>query len=920
MNTFIQDVLLDLSAKEKDFSELVFVLPNKRSGIALKSEIVSVSLKMQFAPRILAIEQFVQEISELRPISPTGLLIETYRAYLATSLQETPESFEQFLNWGPRLIQDFVEIDRYLIEVESLFKSILQLKSIEAFGQDPKTPLVSNYLQFWEQLLPIYHHLNKTLVESGEGHQGLMYRIALENLENYLNEHQSKEFVFLGFNALNASEEIIFQELLSLEMGTIYWDSDHYFLNNEMEEAGLFMRRYFSSWKFYKQETPLGIQSHFTSPKKIRTIETPKSVGQAKYVGGLIKSLWDKNRCENTAVVLADETLLLPLLTALPDEIDVVNITMGFPLKATPVAGLLSSIFNLQTNKEKEGFYYKYVLSILSNPLLESLVSPSNRYWINDMTGFIQEQNLVLITIDQLKLEAHENLEWIDLIFSSWENPEQALGRLVTLIEHMKNGLNQKTHSDFFTLECLYKFFTLLNSLKLELTGFSGIQSIKTLEHLYKNMMEEATLDFKGEPLKGLQIMGILESRVLDFETVIITSVNEGILPAGKHQNSFIPYDVKCAFDLPTIKEKDAIYAYHFYHLIQRASEVFIVCDSVVDRLNGGEPSRYSLQLDVGRVHQIERIKAIAQTPMQTKPRLIIQKTPEIIKLLNELGSHGYSPSGLTLYIRDPLKFYQKYVLGLEESDEVEESMASRTFGNAIHNTLEALYKPFQNKFLSEQSLVSMTSQVPSLAERYFKDQLKGADIKTGKNLLTFEIGKHYILQLINEDLKLIQQGDSVKIISTEEKFEAPIPLLDLPVQVKIRGKIDRVDQLNGVTRIIDYKTGNRITNNSLQIKDWSSLNNDYDKYHKCFQILCYAYLWHANHPETSCVEGGIFALKNISSGLIKLGMPTEDGKSNSHNIDGKVLDQFEQILSELVLKIHNPKIPFETTGKQETS
>ncbi len=301
---------------------------------------------------------------------------------------------------------------------------------------------------------------------------------------------------------------------------------------------------------------------------------------------------------------------------------------------------------------------------------------------------------------------------------------------------------------------------------------------------------------------------------------------------------------------------------------------------------------------------------------MQTKPRLIIQKTPEITKLLNELGSHGYSPSALTLYIRDPLKFYQKYVLGLEESDEVEESMAARTFGNAIHNTLEALYRPFQNQFLSEQSLVSMTSQIPNLAERFFKDQLKGADIKAGKNLLSFEIGKHYILQLINEDLKLIQRGDSVKIISIEEKFEAPIPLLDLPVQIKIRGKIDRVDQLNGVTRIIDYKTGSRITNNSLQIKDWSDLIYDYDKYHKCFQILCYAYLWRANHPETSCVEGGIFALKNISSGLIKLGLASENDKTNSYNIDSRVLDQFEQILSELVLMIHNPKIPFETTEK----
>ena len=209
-----------------------------------------------------------------------------------------------------------------------------------------------------------------------------------------------------------------------------------------------------------------------------------------------------------------------------------------------------------------------------------------------------------------------------------------------------------------------------------------------------------------------------------------------------------------------------------------------------------------------------------------------------------------------------------------------------------------------------------MTSQVPLLAERFFRDQMKGADIKTGKNLLAFEIGKHYILQSIQEDLKLIQQGDSLKIISVEEKFEALIPLSGLPFQVKIRGKIDRVDQLNGITRIIDYKTGSQITASSLKIKDWSSLTNDYDKYHKCFQILCYAYLWRANHPNTNSVEGGVFALKNISLGLIRLGIPSEDGKTYSHSIDRAVLDQFEQILSELVLTIHNPKIPFATSEK----
>lgn len=913
MNSFILDVLNDLHRKEKDISELFFVLPNKRSGVILKNELAAFSKEFQFAPSILSVEEFVQEISDLQLVSPTRLLIETYKAYRSTTTSENPESFDQFLNWGPRLIQDFIEIDRYLIDVDDLFKGIMQLKSIEAFGKDPKTPMVRNYLKFWDQLLPIYDELRATLIRNGFGHQGLMYRQALEHLESYLNLNEVNKYVILGFNALNASEEIIFKELLSHEMAEVYWDNDQYFLDNEVEEAGLFMRGYFNSWPYYQNHPVLGIHNHYTSPKSIRSVETPKSVGQAKFVGGLIKTLWQKNKCHNTAIVLADETLLIPLLTALPDEVDVVNITMGFPLKSTPVAGLIASLFDLQTNGKDNQYYYKYIINVLSNPLIHGLFNTNHSHWINDVIVYIHEQNLTFVSVDQLKLKAPENSDWIDLIFGSWQTPSKALDHLILLIEQIKHKSSKNSRVDILILECLYKFYTLFNSLKIDIDTFEGMESIKTLEHLYTNLLEEATLDFKGEPVKGLQIMGILESRVLDFETVIVTTVNEGVLPAGKQQHSFIPYDVKRAFDLPTIKEKDAIYAYHFYHLMQRASEVYLIYDAVVDRLQGGECSRYLLQLEVGGIHTIQRTKAVAETPLQQEQSLSVSKSALALESLKELGSYGYSPSALTLYIKDPLLFYRRYLLGLKETNELEESMAARTFGNAIHNTLEALYKPLKGAQLSASTLAQMRSQAASLAEIFFKEEMKGADIKSGKNLLTFEVGKHYIFQLIDEDLRMIKEGNSIKIVCIEEKLEAYIPISSIPYKIKLRGKIDRVDEFNGRTRVIDYKTGSNITASSLKIKDWSALGSNYDKYHKCFQILCYAYIWKANNPKTISLEGGVYALKNMSLGFLKLGIPEEDSKSFHFDLDAVVLNRFEKTLIDLISSIHDSTVPFES-------
>lgn len=914
MTSFIRGVLIDLKSKKVDFTKLVFILPSKRAGIVLKNELTKLQKTTFFAPEIMSIEKFVEELSNLKAISNIELLFGFYKVYQKNTEKEFQESFDSFSKWAQVILQDFNEIDRYLIKPEFIFDYLYQIQKINKNHwslDNNQSDFTKRYLKFWSQLSLFYEEFSSMLHNSGVGYQGLIYREAVENIENYMQGNETKKHVFLGFNALNKSESTIIQELLQNGLAEIYWDIDSAFINSKTHNAAHFVNLHKKNWNYYKNNSFNWISENYTKQKDIHIIGVPQNIGQAKVVGEILLEKLQTDDLENTALILADETLLIPMLNSLPTNIDAVNITMGFPLKNTPFTPLFEQLIKIHS-QNNSSFYYKDIIAILSHQYIRPLFETPRNNKADDLIAHIQENNLVFVTKLKLIDISKEFKEVILLLFGNWDNnPKIGLTNILSLIMMIKSAYSSKTKSAL-TLEYLYRFNEVFNIISELSNKYKVITSLKVLQGLFKEIVSSETLDFQGEPLQGLQIMGMLESRVLDFETVIITSVNEGILPSGKNTNSLIPFDVKIETGLPTYNEKDAIYTYHFYRILQRAKNVYLVYNTEVEALNGGEKSRFITQLEVEKIHNINTKLIVPKISKIDLTLKAISKNEEIISKLKSVAESGFSPSSLTTFIRNPIDFYNEKVLGVKETDDVEEIVAAKTLGTIIHNTLEEFYKPFEGVFLDVEIIKSMVLKVNNTVEKNFLDVYKQGDITKGKNLIVFEIAKRYVSNFLYQEIEALKDGNTIKIISVESDLSIPIEIAELNFPIKLKGKVDRVDEYNGTTRIIDYKTG-KVEQNKVQLENWKDITSDYDKYSKSFQVLSYALMLSVEKRFSNKTEAGIISFKNLKSGFIKFGkLNLENGKIVKDSyINQDTLSEFSKQLKRLILEIFNPEIKF---------
>jgi len=914
MISFIHDVLVDLKNKSVDISQLTFILPSKRAGAFLKHELGTLNSQTIFSPSVLSIETFVEELSQLKQLNNTELLFEFYTVYTQLTPKENQDTFDSFTKWAQILLQDFNEIDRYLIPPKHIFDYLSAIQDLNHWSiENNQTPLIKNYLSFWQKLNTYYTALSDSLINKGLGYQGLIYKEAVENLETYIQFNSNKQHVFLGFNALNSAEITIFQELLQNDNAIIYWDTDNAFINNPYHDAGLFIRQHKSSWNYFKQNPFKWLSSHYSEGKNISIIGTPKNVGQAKYIGELLLDLKSKNgHLNNTAIVLGDENLLIPVLNAIPNSIDALNITMGFPLSAIPLASLFEQLFELHKNNTGD-FHFKDVIALLSHQFTRPLF---NNEGINSTDYIIEKihlNNLVFLKSSELIELAPKQKHLISLLFGNWNNsPKMALKNVQELIMFIKNYLKDDKNENLLALEYLFRFHEVFNTLDLLNSKHQYINTIKVLHSLYKEILSTETLDFQGEPLQGLQIMGMLESRVLDFETVIISSVNEGILPSGKSNNSFIPFDVKIENRLPTYKEKDAVYTYHFYRLLQRAKNVYIIYNTEPDVLNGGEKSRFITQMEIEDIHNLNQYIVSPKTPQISSSLIVVSKTDDILSRIQTIASKGLSPSSLTNYIRNPLDFYYQKILGIKEQDDVEETVAANTLGSVVHNTLEDFYKPLEQKMLTTDLVNAMKLQIEDRVKHHFNSIYKAGDISKGKNLIIFEIAKHYVSNFLNKEIEDLKKGNSIKIVQIEADLRVTIPIEELSFPVTLTGKVDRVDEYNGVLRIIDYKTG-KVEQSKVEIVNWEDLTTDYTKYSKSFQILMYAFMMNQNTSFNSPVEAGIISFKNLNAGFLKFAKKDKPGTYAKKDsvITQDTLNSFFIELKSLILEICNSEISF---------
>lgn len=906
MESFIREVLQNLKNSSKHLSEITFVLPSKRAGAYLLKELSAISQENLFAPNVLSIEEFTEEISGLKAIDNTISLFEFYEAYKKLTSEEEREDFETFISWAQSLIHDFNEIDRYLINYQSFFNYLSGIQDIQHwYLQEEKTDLIKRYLAFWKKLPELYEALRDRLLEKEQAYQGLIYRRAAENISDYATRNSSTH-VFIGFNALNAAEQLIIQDLLEKGNTRVFWDLDKSFYEDQTHGASLFLRKYLKEWDYYKEHPYENFTDHFSKEKNVKLIGVPKNIGQAKYLGEILNDL-NFEDLENTAVVLGEEELLLPVLNSLPPKISELNITMGFPVKNAPINSFFESLFQLHVNLTS-GFYYKDVIQILNHPTIQPVLGKSSE----DLTAKIHNDNLVYLSYNQILSSFPKELS--SLISACFADKKNSVAKFISALHELVQILKKhlKEEEDKLGLEFLYHFHILFNKLENLNSQYSHLNSIKALHGFYRELVSTQTLDFQGRPFKGLQLMGMLESRALDFETVIITSLNEGVLPAGKSNNSFIPYDLKQEYHLPTFKEKDAVYTYHFYRLLQRAKNVYLLYNTESEGLNSGEKSRFITQLEVENLpqHHLEKILINPKVPVQNTELKQVKKTPEIVERLKQLAASGFSPSALTTYIRNPLDFYVQYVLGVRDQEEVEETVAFNTLGTVVHNCLEKLYKPLEGKLVTEKMILSFLDQVEEQISSEFSESYSKAPLDQGKNLLIFEVAKRYLQNFLKFELQRLRSGKEIKIeqIETDLKKQISIEGLDFPVF--LRGKVDRYESLNGLPNIIDYKTG-RVEAHHLNLSEWDEITKDYDKYSKSFQVLTYTSLLALAKDLKFPAEAGILSFKNLKSGFLKFEKKDPGSRKKDSMITEETLSLFQKELKRLIFEICDPEVPF---------
>ncbi len=890
------------------------VLPNKRARIFLLEALRRQTSATVFAPHIVSIEDLIQDISGLRNIDPIELLFEFYDVYVSMTKPSEQQTFELFANWAKTLVQDFNEIDRYLLEPNRVLKYLENIKEIEhwSVGDAPQTPLIENYLSFWKLLPDYYEKLYAHLLGKGIGYQGMIYREAVKNLAHFSGGLVDTRLIFCGFNALNAAEEQIIQHLLSQGQAQIFWDADQTFLEDSFHDAGLFLRDFKKRWKYYNSHPYEWIFDDFAQEKKIEIIGTPKSVGQAKIAGAIVEQLVEHGQNLNrVALVLGEESLLIPVLHALPESVGSLNITMGYAAKNNPAQILVMKLFRMHTaalsrNPSSYVFYYKDVLDVLSHPLVAPLADA------NELSQTIKQYNYTFLTHAKVRSLHPEPNNFFSLIMDPWnDRPIAVLETLSQILLAIKSGLDRENEQDKIAKAFLYAVFQTLNKLITYYAKYPNVGSVDTLMAIYKQVADLAQVSFEGEPLEGLQIMGVLESRVLDFETVIITSMNEGKFPAGKSQNSFIPYDVKRELGLPTFKQKDAIYTYHFYHLLQRAQKIFLLYNTESDGIDAGEPSRFLTQLEVERqpAHELTRKIYSAALPDVAYQPMIVPKSGLVLERLKAIAESGFSPSALTSYIRNPMDFYFQKILRIREADEVEETIALNTLGTIIHGALEVLYTPLIGRLLTLDDIKKCFDLLESVVLEQFRLIYKEGDIRKGKNLLAFEVAKRNISNFLKMEKDDIANGAQIKILELEKKCEGRDLLhTDLSYPVRISGTVDRIEWRNDRIRIIDYKTG-KVEKSNLVLKGWNNLTNDI-KSDKIIQLLAYAFMYEPyaqDHP----VEVGIISFKNLKSGFMPLIFKDVIAKSESTLVTAEITEAYKDQLAVLLQEILDPQIPF---------
>lgn len=891
---FLNKIIHELLAQNTDLSAFNIILPGKRPIVFIR-QILEENNYSGFLPNFFTIEELINKIADHQTIQGIPLWLFSFDVYRSLNLIPR-DDFSDFLKWFPTLQKDWDDILKFSDSDQAVLQYMFDEERIKEWaqdlGEDDDVPR-KKFLNFWQNMNVFLPVLKERLQERNWATSGMIHEAAKARIADFA-KNTKEEFVFCGFNAFTPVEEKLVRNLLQWNKAQCFFQADRYYFDDERQEAGKFLRNH-KTWKEFDDNRYFQwIEDDFNQPKKIKVYEVSGNVTQTKVLPEIFKEINNKTY-SNTAVVLLDENLL-PASLDVMHGVDNLNITMGFPLKNLSFSNAVKRLFYLQKQLEKNklSYYYRDVF-----PILEELPkSVEDEQIINDFKAKVEERNIVYISRKLL----HELLSGLSY-YGLLQKATGTNGYLDMLIEFCQQV--KWLEIDDIQYENVSHFENAFRIIKNQLTPYNIEIKMETLEILINQHINSESIDFQGEPLRGLQIMGLLETRLLNFENVILLSVNEGKLPLGNSQNTYIPFDIRRFFDLHTFLENDSIYAYHFYRLIQDAKNVHLLYNALSSGVNTGEKSRFITQIEMESSHEIEHlIIENSSEPIATKP-IEISKT-QIVQERLQKWKEKVSASHLTSYLYNPIDFYLSKILNTSETDEIEEELSIKNYGNLVHYSLQEVYEVLKGKVLKESDLknsVKAVDEYINIAIEKLKHQPEFYE--KGMNYIHKAIAKKVIENVLNHDLELIKQGNKLEIIDIERRFENIDFPLDGNDKISFFGFIDRIDKLNGTLRIIDYKTA-RTKNLTVKIDQ----DNVDEYFHnsdrkQALQLCIYHYVvQHLPEFWGFPIETGIWSFADAKKGMVAL-------QFDKGNID----DAMKSVKS-LILEILNPDINFVETIK----
>ena len=895
---FLSEVARHFYEREGEkIGELCFVFPNRRSGLFFQKYLGEMVSKPLFSPAIFTIKDLILSLSKMREADTMESVFRLYSLYIEISGSQ--ESFDEFVYWGEIILNDFNDTDKFLADPKKLFANIKDLKEIESdysfLSQDQLLAVKSFWEGFlaegdceskqkfkvvWEVLYPLYLRFREDLESRSCGYEGMIYRKVAENpgLLDALMEY--RQIVFVGMNALNECEKNILKSLKKRGFADFYWDYCGEMVKDSQNRASQFM-----SYNLSNFPSSMEIDAFNPETPQIEIIGVASSVIQTKIVSQILS---ERGGGMESAVILPDERLLMPLLHSVPESFTDVNVTMGYPLRGTPLLSLIESVTALK--KEKRGYYYKRVLPILKHSYIK-LIS-------NVRAGAIYKK-----IVDQNLIYAGSDLftedELLAKIFFEPDESDSASALCNKLLDILSI---LSTHKEIGKIE--REFIYHLHATITRIKGILIPMSPQTFGRLLIQLINGVTIPFKGEPLSGLQIMGVLETRSLDFENIIYCSLNEGTFPPSSSSNSFIPYNLRRGFSLPVKEYEDAISSYLFYRSIYRAKRVYLIYDTRTEGLNIGEASRFILQLKYHyKLPLVQRMVSF-KVSSANRSEIVVEKSPEVMAALMEKfvndNNSALSASALKKYIECPLSFYFSNVEGVEEESEISEEVEANEFGSIFHDTMQKLFAPSLKQEVSCDTLGSMIKNV-ALIERYIDEGfLKHKNIRevSGYNLLVKRVIVKYVLQTLRYDTSIAP----FYYMASEKRVRSTLPV-KWGYNVNLKGFIDRLDKKNSL-RIVDYKTGQ----GELKLRSIDALfENSGDSSDKVtFQMILYAMMLEYDSEFVS--DGEVKIAPYFIRSLVKQG-------NKEMNINHEQVKYFKEKLITLTEEIFDPLVPF--TGSE---